>query len=239
MCTVTLLPLSKQNFILTSNRDEDIHRKTIFPKIYQEENTHLLYPKDQQGGGTWIGISSQHRMICLLNGGFENHVRKLPYRKSRGTIVTDLLKTDSLEKSLKGYNFMNIEPFTLVVADWEKDLIFREIVWDGKKLHNNTLRNCLHLWSSSTLYTPEMKSKRKEWLDEFQNNNPLNNKSLLDFHKNGGQGHPDCGLQIDRGTLKTRSITQIIKTTDDLLMRYENLQEKRVITVGFEHMVVH
>ena len=37
MCTVTYLPLENNNFILTSNRDEDPNRKTIPPNTYEEE----------------------------------------------------------------------------------------------------------------------------------------------------------------------------------------------------------
>ena len=37
MCTVTYLPIGNKDFILTSNRDEDVNRKTISPKIYTEE----------------------------------------------------------------------------------------------------------------------------------------------------------------------------------------------------------
>ena len=34
MCTVTLIPTGENNFILTSNRDEVINRKTLLPEFY-------------------------------------------------------------------------------------------------------------------------------------------------------------------------------------------------------------
>ena len=46
MCTVTLFPVNSSDFILTSNRDETPKRKTIPPKLYTENKTNLLFPKD-------------------------------------------------------------------------------------------------------------------------------------------------------------------------------------------------
>ncbi|UZO82561.1 NRDE family protein [Aquimarina sp. ERC-38] len=239
MCTVTLLPLSEDSFILTSNRDESISRRTIYPKIYEEKDVTILYPKDKEAGGTWIGISSRKRMICLLNGGFKKHNRKQAYRKSRGIVVTDLLKVSNFEKGIAAYNFSDIEPFTLVVADWNATLTCNEIVWDGKVLHKRKLEHKIHIWSSSTLYTDDMKEKRKEWLNSFVNTTVMDANSLLDFHKYGGQGYKSYDIQMDRGELKTRSITQIIKSKEEIEMRYEDLINEEVKTISFEGATIY
>merc|ERR1711916_286128 len=78
MCTVTYLPLENNNFIFTSNRDETPLRKTMPPKKYLENGVELTYPKDELAGVTWIGTSEKQRLVCILNGGFENHKRILP-----------------------------------------------------------------------------------------------------------------------------------------------------------------
>src|SRR5690554_7226187 len=83
MCTVTFIPKTKGDFILTSNRDEAPGRKTFAPEIYQEEGVQLMYPKDAVAGGTWIGLSGKKRAVSLMNGGFVSHIRKPYYRKSR------------------------------------------------------------------------------------------------------------------------------------------------------------
>lgn len=238
MCTVTLLPLSEHSFVLTSNRDEDIERKTIPPSIYYEDGIQMLYPKDQKAGGTWIGISDRNRVICLLNGGFENHKRTLPYRKSRGTVVIDLLKSPNFLSALDNYDFVDIEPFTLVVIDWSSKQNFFEVVWDGRKLHKQLLDRKLYVWSSSTLYTSEMKEKREKWLHAFERNTVLDECTLLDFHKYGGEGYKSYDLQMDRGGLKTKSITQIHKTSDEISMRYEDLQKEKTKTVFFESVII-
>ena len=88
MCTVTFLPLSKTDFILTSSRDIPFSReKASHPKQYVEDGVKLWYPKDGKAGGSWIGTSSKNRLICLLNGGYVYHKPLTSYKKSRGLIV--------------------------------------------------------------------------------------------------------------------------------------------------------
>lgn len=234
MCTVTLIPTQDNNFILTSNRDEVVNRKTLFPEFYQINGTRMLFPKDAVAGGTWIGTSDKQTMICLLNGGFEIHERLVSYRQSRGVVVKDLLEADNLELAIEEYNLKGIEPFTIVAANWKSDLILLELVWDGQQKHIRELEKETHIWSSSTLYTNEMKLTRKKWFESFENENTITQDSLLGFHKNAGVGDKNIDLQIDRGFLKTISITQIVKNDEELSMRYENLQNGEVSTVIFE-----
>lgn len=234
MCTVTLVPTQENNFILTSNRDEAVDRKTLLPEFYQVHKTRMLFPKDAVAGGTWIGVSDKNTMICLLNGGFEIHERSPSYRQSRGVVVRDLLEADDLEKAIHAYNYMGIEPFTIVAANWQSDLLLFELVWDGQQKHLKRLEKKTHIWSSSTLYTKDMKVTRKKWFATHENQNVLTPITLLDFHKNAGVGDKNIDLQIDRGFLKTISITQVVKNEEELSMRYENLQNKEVSTVVFE-----
>jgi uncharacterized protein with NRDE domain len=234
MCTVTLIPTQENGFILTSNRDEAINRKTLVPEFYQVDKTRMLLPKDAVAGGTWIGLSDKNTMICLLNGGFEIHERLVSYRQSRGVVVKDLLGSDNLQEDILAYDYKGIEPFTIVAANWQSDLKFFELVWDGRQKHFRVLEKETHIWSSSTLYTNEMKKTREGWFDVFEEENRLSPDSLLGFHKNAGIGDKDVDLQIDRGFLKTRSITQIVKNDEELAMRYEDLQNKEVNVGTFE-----
>lgn len=234
MCTVTLIPAGKNNFILTSNRDEAINRKTLPPEFYKVHDTRMLFPMDAVAGGTWIGVSDKNTMICLLNGGFEIHERAVSYRQSRGIVVKDLLGADHLETAIQNYNCNGIEPFTIVAANWQSELVLIEFVWDGQQKHIRQLAHQTHIWSSSTLYTPEMKKKREDWFESFKKDTTFDHQTILDFHKNAGIGNKDVDLQIDRGFLKTRSITQIVKKEEALSMRYENLQNNEVNTVVFE-----
>ena len=151
MCTVTFLPTSNTNFIFTSNRDETPLRKTLPPKVYHENGVAIRYPKDELAGGTWIGTSEKNRIVCVLNGGYQSHERQPPYKLSRGVIVKNVLSAIDVLAYIKSFDFTNIEPFTLLVLEWNTiNLNFMQFVWTGKNLDIKELPNkpqiccCLH-----------------------------------------------------------------------------------------------
>jgi hypothetical protein len=240
MCTVTIIPKGTHDFVLTSNRDEAPNRVSLPPKLAIYNSTTLLYPEDALSGGTWIGVSEHHRLICLLNGGFKIHERQAEYGQSRGLVVKDLLSCNVIETTIENYNFKDIEPFTLVIADWNKALIFYELVWDGKTSHFKQLEKKPHIWSSSTLYTDAMKQERQQWFEDYSNNHELEATSLLKFHKTAGIGNKDYDVVMNRGFVKTTSITQVEKTQDALEMRYHSLQDNLTSMVHFKSLkIVH
>lgn len=221
MCTVTYLPLGNNDFILTSNRDETPLRKTIAPTKYIENNIELTYPKDELAGGTWIGTSNKNRLVCLLNGGFENHKRKLPYKMSRGIIVKNILSADNSVTHIHNFNFTNIEPFTLVLVDWHSDLATYELVWDGTTKHFTKLAQEPKIWSSSTLYTQEMKQLRKEWFANWlKDNKNYKQEKILAFHKNENLGTPETSPKMKRNFVETVSVTSVLKNDEKIDISY-------------------
>tara|TARA_R110002049_G_scaffold280316_1_gene459555 strand:- start:2619 stop:3344 length:726 start_codon:yes stop_codon:yes gene_type:complete len=233
MCTVTIVPLRNNDFVLTSNRDEAPNRNSIAPEFYQVGETKLLYPKDELAGGTWIGISEKNRVVCVLNGGFEWHERKPNYRMSRGVVAKDFMVTDNIVETIESYNFENIEPFTIVVADWNTNLKFYELVWDGSGRHLTDLPLEPKIWSSSTLYNPTMRQERLQWFENFKSEKELDSESLLNFHKTAGKTNDDYGVIMNRGFVKTTSITQVSKTDSTIEMHYESLENDSVSTKIF------
>jgi len=233
MCTLTFIPKSNAGFIVTSNRDEAPGRATINPKIYTYAGIKLLFPKDELAGGTWIGLSDKNRFISLLNGGFTAHDRQDSYRISRGIIVTDLLIADNVLKTIESYNFSGVEPFTLVIIDWAKQLRIFELVWDGEAHHLSEKPLAPQIWSSSLLYSAQIKQKREQWFSKFllEHINP-SAEQLLKFHKTSGEGNPETDLIMDRVFVKTKSVTQIIMQ-DSITMYYEDLQNKNSRTTTF------
>lgn len=222
MCTVTYIPINETDFILTSSRDVPFAReKALFPKEYTEDNVKITYPKDGRASGTWIGHSSKNRLICLLNGGFENHVSEKSYRKSRGLIVKDLLKENDIFSALSEINFSKIEPFTLAIVDWNKELQLIELVWNGTKKHIKKLKQEKYIWSSSTLYDEGMKQLRKDWFKGWE----LNNKKedILNFHHKAGINDPNVDVIMKREKVGTVSITQVFKISDEIIMDYEEI----------------
>lgn len=224
MCTVTFVSKENGDFILTSNRDELPQRKTLSPQEYIEKDVKLLYPKDAVAGGTWIGVSDKKRAINLLNGAFEPHERKASYRLSRGVVVKDLLVADDVVEAIDRYDFSGVEPFTLILVDWSKGLKLYKLVWDEKQKHFNLLRSGNYIWSSSPLYSVTMKSEREKWFNDFLESNNKTTGSLLSFHQTAGDGNPVTNLIMDRGFIKTVSITQIEKKGNKISMLYIDIQ---------------
>ena len=227
MCTVTYLPINKDNFILTSNRDVPYAReKAVLPQKYVENDIELFYPKDGKAGGTWIGISSKNRLICALNGGFDNHKSRESYKKSRGKIVLDLLRSDCIEIELNKIDLHDIEPFTFIIIDWNEDLKLTEFVWDGVKKHLKKLPQKPLIWSSSTLYTNDVKNMRKKWFTDWQYNHDFNQKSILKFHHKAGIGDDNIDVVLKRKMVGTVSITSVMKNEMDVNMYYEDIAIK-------------
>ena len=93
MCTVTFIPV-RDEFFITSNRDEKLGRKTaVTPVAYKQDGHYLIYPKDADAGGTWIALKENGDAVVLLNGAFLPHVPLPPYRKSRGLILLDIINS--------------------------------------------------------------------------------------------------------------------------------------------------
>ncbi|MGH1384048.1 NRDE family protein [Kordia sp.] len=224
MCTVSFMCKGNDTFVLTSSRDESPMRETKKPEIYTISNTRLVFPKDSIGGGTWIGMSNQKRVVCLLNGGFKMHRRLSKYRHSRGIVVNDFLITEDIKETIASYNLHLIEPFTVIIVDWNDSLQVFEFVWDGTQKHFQSLPlHTPHIWSSSMLYTEKVHGLRLDWFEEFQQKEDLKADSLLTFHKTAGIGDPIVDVMMDRLVVKTISITQIEKTADTLTMHYHDL----------------
>jgi hypothetical protein len=223
MCTVTFLPLSDTHFLLTSNRDEQATRVTLSPEIYREKGVSMLYPKDKSAGGTWIGVSELKRLVCVLNGGFVRHVRKPAYSRSRGLLAKELLTGSDLDASIAKLDLDGVEPFTMVLVDWSggnSRLI--ELVWDEIRLHVTELPQAPRIWSSSTLYRPEIKAEREERFEQWLESTTKNRKNILDFHHNS-EGDPEQSILMYRPYVQTVSITSVCRNGREIDMHYEDL----------------
>jgi uncharacterized protein with NRDE domain len=236
MCTVTFLPLGNTDFILTSNRDEQRLRETLQPKIYEEDGVEMLYPKDKVAGGTWIGASSKKRLVCVLNGGFIKHKRKENYTKSRGLIAKELLKENSLQPYLENLDLLDVEPFTMVIVDWNNnELNLVEVVWDEHEKHIITHKNEPKIWSSSTLYIDEIKKLRKSWFQQWLSENEFTSEAILQFHHMETDDKEQSVL-MKRIHVETVSITSVKKMETTIEMMYEDVVHSTKTAVNFNRL---
>ncbi|MEM9918818.1 MAG: NRDE family protein [Bacteroidota bacterium] len=235
MCTVSYLPKSNGSFILTSNRDEAPSRATH--KVVEqslENGIRLLFPQDPQSGGTWIALSDTGRLICLLNGAFEQHRRQPPYRRSRGLLVLDVFEYASLETFFQSYELDGIEPFTMVIV--EEGMLY-EFRWDGEQSYLEQLEaQQAHIWSSATLYDATYRLKRKALFDQWLMRQPdYEVESILDFHRGGGTGDPDNDFVMNRQNIvRTVSITSVEKTIENFHFLHRDLLSEHEVRHQFE-----
>ncbi len=211
MCTVLFMP--KQNgFCLASLRDESPKRpKALLPAVYSLNGSRFVMPKDEFGGGSWIGVNEKSNVIVLLNGGYVKHDRKSVYANSRGVVVFELLRSAIPVVDWQLMDLLNIEPFTLIVLS-ENNLF--QLVWDGNEKHRTRLdSNVPHIWSSSTLYDNDSRLKREELFRNWIAMDPPTNKlAVLDFFKSNSKNEE--GFLINRNeVVKTLSYSFIELTS--------------------------
>lgn len=224
MCTVSFIPTSS-GFILTSNRDEKSTRaKAIFPSTYASNSGEITFPKDGLAGGTWIALAP-NKMICLLNGAFEKHSPNPPYRHSRGKVVLDAFDAPRFSDFIENYNFENIEPHTLVLIEFDKEVSLCVTRWDGNDLHLQKLdEKSPHIWSSSTLYSKETILEREQLFQYWLQNNTQNPENILEFHNTTELEDSKNNLRMKReGNMQTISISQVVCENKKANIQYIDL----------------
>ncbi len=225
MCTVTFIRVN-DSFFLTSNRDEKVQRKQALPpKIYQQEEGALLYPKDADAGGTWIALKDNLDAAVLLNGAFVNHASQAPYQRSRGLILIDILAAPSPADRFLQIRLWGVEPFTLILFE---NFELHECRWDGAKKYTLPLGiDQNYIWSSATLYDPSTQIKRADWFEKWQckHTQPLQ-ADIFRFHQFAGDGDERNDIRMNReGELFTVSITGIQITKHTGMMNYHDLKD--------------
>ena len=157
MCTVSFV-CANGKIIITSNRDEPIVRPSSPPKSYRINNKKIIFPKDPKAGGTWFAVDDDATVLVLLNGAAEKHQWQPPYRKSRGLIVLDIISEVNPLQSWESIDLDVIEPFTMVLYQEQK---LYQLRWNGDQKETLILDTSKqYIWSSSTLYSQEIRNKR-------------------------------------------------------------------------------
>lgn len=228
MCTVTYLPIGKESFLFTSNRDEFKDRSASDLVLERRFGKRLIYPQDTLAKGSWIAMSDHDQLVCILNGAYVKHHRTPPYRLSRGLMAIDFFRYDDASDFFHRFDFEGIEPFTMIIYDRGKLFDFR---WDESKKHINRKDiNESHIWASCTLYSEEWQHKRIQWFEDWKAKNPKPvTKDVLDFHTNAGEGDLEYDIVMNKSDIvKTTSITSISKTKSELDLRFESLMDGKI-----------
>lgn len=212
MCIVSIFCKENSDFILTQNRDESILRPTS--KIAERKSVGSKWykgPTDLVSGGTWIYYSEDYT-ACLLNGGYEKHKHRPPYRKSRGLLMLDLLQYKSIDQFCEEINLQNIEPFTMVMLSrhsQEKTVL----VWDEKKKYREDVSKIpLIVRSSIPLYSEtEIKNNQLAFMNLKKPSPSTIAKLHFELRMRANSKYP---------TVQTTSISQVIQRNSKLNLKF-------------------
>lgn len=190
----------------------------------------LIYPRDSVAGGTWIGANERGWAAVLLNGGYEPHKSRPPYRHSRGLIIPLVLSAVDSQSVIRIIDLSGIEPFTLILFG---SGTLMELVWDGRSRHLSLPDASLpHIWSSVTLYAPHARDQRQRWFAKWlENRNDINLNDVLHFHKTAGSGDPGNDLLMRREGVATVSVTSLRMDTSGVQMKYVDVGRKTEASV--------
>ena len=209
MCTVTFIPTSDSVF-LTSNRDESPNRRASGLMSFHAPGKNVIhYPLDTESGGSWIAYTDSGRIVCLLNGAFESFIPTPPYRQSRGQVVIDAAGEVDIDRFIHEYSLEQIAPFTLLIYEQKR---FEQLIWDGKNKHLTSLSSTdPQLWSSVSLYSPEVRAWRKSLFEKWMvGKTDFNREEIMQFHQMT-HGNPGNDFVMNRNeVVKTLSTTSIV-----------------------------
>jgi hypothetical protein len=233
MCTVTYIPTGKNGFILTANRDEKTVRPTTPPVFRLMGKSTVWFPQDLLAGGTWIALSDNGKACCLMNGGFEKHIPKEHYAKSRGKILLEVFNYEETDQFIEAVFLQDTQPFSLVIAETKPGQGNRLIrfTWDGINRHVNELDpGEAYLWSSVTLYEHEIRKLRQTLFEEWIRAHPAPSAAEVQaFHSEWhGSGDRRNMIFSKTGDLQTVSITQVKLSNTLSEMQYIDLKSNTI-----------
>ena len=81
--------------LLAANRDERYERPFVAPALW-EAPTPFWAPRDEEEGGTWIGVNRNGLIVGITN---RSRLDELPERASRGHLVTGMLGAGDLDEA--------------------------------------------------------------------------------------------------------------------------------------------
>ncbi|MCI0570353.1 MAG: NRDE family protein [Myxococcaceae bacterium] len=143
MCTlaVAVRPSSDVALLVAANRDEALARPSSGPRLWEGPPAFLV-PRDEQAGGTWLGLNAHGVFVGVTN---RFQAPRDTGRSSRGHLVLEALRQPSarvLHAALAGLSPRTYNAFHLFYADRTS----AHVTWtDGEQLHQLDVAPGLHV----------------------------------------------------------------------------------------------
>jgi uncharacterized protein with NRDE domain len=128
--------------VIAANRDEALDRPSRPPFLWPASEGGFVAPLDEQGGGTWLGISRGRMFVGITN---RMGLPVFADRVSRGTLVTWALRQASaaaLHEALQALRGDRHNPFHLFYADATGAFVTGS---DGFRVWHRSLAPGLHV----------------------------------------------------------------------------------------------
>lgn len=224
MGTVTYLPYKDKIFITCNHDSRPKPAGILAPAVDKLSSGKVLYPKDNENGGTWVGIHNNGNAMVMIEGAFSPHITKDTYRMSLGETFLMIFNSENPVKHFTDVNLNDVEPFTIIIWLRQSGTLW-EMRWDEyEKFVKSLPADIPNMWSSATLFDEEMIEKRKKWFDEWRaSQDVVTGESIRSFHEHGGEGYERLNLSLNKGAMHTLSITSIEISEDRSVMYYHDL----------------
>lgn len=120
---------------VVANRDEHLDRPSSPPAI-RGDDTKFLAPRDEEAGGTWMGVN-EHRLFVGLSNRWDG--RELDDSRSRGLLVTDALEAKTVDSAIDivegalekhpyaGFNVLLVDRSAAALLEYDGNLRRQEL----------------------------------------------------------------------------------------------------------------
>ncbi|MFL5318695.1 MAG: NRDE family protein, partial [Myxococcaceae bacterium] len=143
MCTLFVAWKQHPRFplLVAANRDENLQRPASGPRLWPGAQP-FVAPVDEQAGGSWVGLNAR-RVFCAITNRYLT--TRYPERRSRGEIVTEVLRlpsADAIWKRMQRLDPRSYNAFHLLYADADRAFVS----WtDGEKITHEELVQVMKL----------------------------------------------------------------------------------------------
>lgn len=206
---------------LRFNRDEQRQRMAAEAPALREG---LIWPRDPQGGGTWICVDAAGTVHCLLNDYMSEPPAGVPLR-SRGELPLRAAgNSDTITEWLCPEVYA---PFHLFRIPRVGEI--RHVHWDGRRLTEGPAHPEMTLWSSSGWHPRPVVKSREDLFVRLRAERGISEDMLHAFHCFKDPERPAYGPWMTRADAKTVSISEIKVDDQGILFSYVELSDDRML----------
>jgi hypothetical protein len=207
---------------LRFNRDEQRQRPPAEKPALQDG---LIWPRDPQGGGTWMCVDAAGTVHCLLNFYDAVSVDPPAHPRSRGELP--LLSARNPEPILSWLKPVSYLPFHLLRIP--RAGAVTHIRWDGSHLSQAPAHPEITHWTSSGWNSQAVVQARGELFDQLLAARGISEEMLHDFHFKKNPENAGYWPWMSRTDAKTVSISEIKVDESRIRFSYSDLTEDRML----------